>query len=373
MELRNVRRSFGGTEVLRGISLDVPDGSFTSLLGPSGCGKSTTLRIMAGLDRPDSGQVLMNGEEVSDRSATARNIAMVFQSYALYPHLTVAQNMALPLTMRELSRWQRLPLVGGLHGGTRQTRRAIQARVAAMAAMLDLTDLLGRKPGQLSGGQQQRVAVGRALIREPSVFLLDEPLSNLDAKLRTQMRAELSALHTRTGRSFVYVTHDQTEAISMSDQVALMLEGRIAQIGPPRTLYETPQSRAVAAFIGDHPINLVPVSLAPGQASGAFARCRPIGLTTPRTVVIGLRPEHLYLDPAGPLEGRLVGAEYLGAETVLTLKVAEDVEIRAVAPGDVTPPAPDSPLRLGFAPEHVHVFDADGGERLDLSLERAAA
>ncbi len=373
MELRNVRRSFGGVEVLRGISLHVPAGSFTSLLGPSGCGKSTTLRIMAGLDRPDSGDVLMDGVDVSRRSATERNIAMVFQSYALYPHLTVAQNMALPLTMRELSRWQRLPLVGGLSGAARQRQRTIQERVAAMAAMLDLTELLGRKPSQLSGGQQQRVAVGRALIREPSVFLLDEPLSNLDARLRTQMRGELRALHKRTGRSFVYVTHDQTEAISMSDRVALMLDGRIAQIGPPRTLYEAPQSQAVAAFIGDHPINLVPVSLAPGQASGAFARCRPVGLAAPRAVVIGLRPEHLCLDPAGPLEGHLVGAEYLGAETVLTLKIAEGFEIRAVAPGTFTSPAPNAALRLGFAPEHVHVFDADGGERLDLSLERGAA
>ena len=357
MDLRDVYRRFGAVEVLRGVSLTVPPGSFTSLLGPSGCGKSTTLRIMAGLDRPDSGQVLMDGEDVSQRTATQRNIAMVFQSYALYPHLTVAENMALPLTMRELSRWQRLPLVGRIDGGGRTTRREIARRVQSMAEMLDLTHLLDRKPGQLSGGQQQRVAVGRALIREPSVFLLDEPLSNLDAKLRTQMRGELSALHARTGRSFVYVTHDQTEAISMSDQVALMLDGQIAQVGPPRTLYEMPATRAVAAFIGDHPINLISVSVAPGQVSGPFTGHRPAGPAAPGAVVIGLRPEHLRIDGDGAIEGRLVHAEYLGSETVVTVQVEGDVAIKAVAPGDQPLPGPGSSLRLGFDSRHAHVFE----------------
>ena len=372
MELRNVVRRYGAVEVLRGISLTVPEGSFTSLLGPSGCGKSTTLRIIAGLDRPNGGAVLMNGLDVTDRTATERNVAMVFQSYALYPHLTVAQNMALPLTMREMTRLERLPLAGRILPSGQRKRAEIAKRAQATAAMLGLSNLLHRKPAQLSGGQQQRVAVGRALIREPSLFLLDEPLSNLDAKLRTEMRSELIALHRRTGRSFVYVTHDQTEAISMSDQVALMIEGRIAQVGPPRTLYEAPASRTVAAFLGDHPINLSPVELAPGQASGPFAAMRPADGQTRGQAVVGLRPEHLHPDPAGSLTGRLVQVEYLGAEAVLTVVVADGHEVKATAAGDTVLPAAGRTIRLGFEVRHLHMFDAVTGDRLSLTLERAA-
>ncbi|MEL7174267.1 MAG: ABC transporter ATP-binding protein, partial [Pseudomonadota bacterium] len=187
MALRDIRRRFGGTDVLHGISLDVPEGSFTSLLGPSGCGKSTTLRIMAGLDAPTAGQVLMRGEDVAERTPAERNVAMVFQSYALYPHMTVAENIALPLRMREMTRAERLPLIGRMLPGGRAKRAAEAARVAAVAEMLGLGDLLHRKPAALSGGQKQRAALGRALVRDPSIFLLDEPLSNLDATLRVQM------------------------------------------------------------------------------------------------------------------------------------------------------------------------------------------
>ena len=372
MELRNVVRRYGAVEVLRGISLTVPEGSFTSLLGPSGCGKSTTLRIIAGLDRPDGGTVLMNGTDVTDRTATERNVAMVFQSYALYPHLTVAHNMALPLTMREMTRLERLPMAGRILPAVRRRQAGIAKRVEATAAMLGLNDLLHRKPAQLSGGQQQRVAVGRALIREPSLFLLDEPLSNLDAKLRTEMRSELIALHRRTGRSFVYVTHDQAEAISMSDQVALMIDGRIAQVGPPRTLYQAPASRTVAAFLGDHPINLIPVELAAGQASGPFAMMRPANGPADGRAVVGLRPEHLHPDPAGSLSGHLEHVEYLGAEAVLTVAVGGDHRVKATAAGDTALPASGDAIRLGFETRHLHLFDADTGDRLSLTLERAA-
>jgi multiple sugar transport system ATP-binding protein len=371
MQLRDVVRRFGATEVLRGISLEVPEGSFTSLLGPSGCGKSTTLRILAGLDRPNAGQVLMDGVDVAELSAAERNVAMVFQSYALYPHLTVAQNIGLPLAMREMNRWERLPGFG-LLPSARRKRAGIDARVAGMAEMLGLQALLERKPGQLSGGQQQRVSVGRALIREPSLFLLDEPLSNLDAKLRVQMRGELSALHKRTGRSFVYVTHDQAEAISMSDQVALMLGGTIAQVGAPRLLYERPATREVAAFLGHHPINLIPVELEPGALSGPFAAFRPAGAAG-GAAVLGLRPEHLRLDKAGTIRGRLTGVEYLGAEAVLEVQVEGAGLVRALAPGDAALPAPGSAVALAFDPAQAHLFDAETGHRLELALERGAA
>ena len=373
MELRNVTRRFGAVEVLRDISLTVPPGSFTSLLGPSGCGKSTTLRIMAGLDRPSTGTVWLGGEDVTDHSATERNIAMVFQSYALYPHLTVAENIAMPLTMRALKRVERLPLVGRFSQGAKAKRARISARVTEMAEMLGLGALLHRKPAQLSGGQQQRVAVGRALIRDPSLFLLDEPLSNLDAKLRLQMRGELTALHRRTGRSFVYVTHDQAEAISMSDQVAVMLEGRIAQIGSPRLLYEAPATTAVAAFIGDHPINLIPAQVMNGRLSPPFAGFAAVGLGKATDVVVGLRPEHLSPDPAGTLMGRLVHAEYLGSETVLSVAVAGADVVRAVAPGDADLPAPGATLLLGFESSRAHLFDAGTGNRLPLGLTQRAA
>jgi multiple sugar transport system ATP-binding protein len=373
MQLRDVVRRFGATEVLRGISLDVPDGSFTSLLGPSGCGKSTTLRIIAGLDRPDAGQVLMDGHDVSELTAAERNVAMVFQSYALYPHLTVAQNIGLPLAMRDMSRLERTPFLTRVLPSARRKRAAIEARVRAMAEMLDLSPLLERKPAQLSGGQQQRVSVGRALIREPSLFLLDEPLSNLDAKLRIQMRSELAALHRRTGRSFVYVTHDQAEAIGMSDRVALMLNGEIAQVGPPRELYETPATRDVAAFLGQHPINLLHISLQRGGVSGPFAAFRPVGAGTPGAAVLGLRPEHLRPDPKGPVHGRLTAVEFLGAETLLQLEVEGAGTVRAIAPGEYVPPPPGGLVRLAFDPERAHLFDAGTGARMSLALERGAA
>ena len=373
MELRDVTRRFGDTAVLHGVSLAVPDGSFTSLLGPSGCGKSTTLRIMAGLDRPTSGAVLMDGRDVAELTPAERNIAMVFQSYALYPHLTVRENIALPLAMRGMSRLERTLGFDRLLPSARRKSADIGRRVGAIAEMLGIEGLLDRKPAQLSGGQKQRVAVGRALVRDPALFLLDEPLSNLDATLRVQMRAELAALHRRTGKSFVYVTHDQVEAMSMSDRVAVVLEGRIAQVGAPRDLYERPESRAVAAFIGAQPINLVEASLAHGAVSGPFAAWRPRGAALPARAVIGIRPEHLVPAEAGEVRARLEAVEYLGAETLLHLRAADGQALRALAPGDWAPPAPGAEIALGFEPRHVHLFDAETGARLALGLERAAA
>ncbi|MFN4153884.1 MAG: ABC transporter ATP-binding protein [Paracoccaceae bacterium] len=339
IDLETITRQFGETEVLHGITLSVAKGGFTALLGPSGCGKSTLLRILAGLDRPTSGAVRFGGRDVSDQGPAARNVAMVFQAYALYPHLTVAENIAMPLAMRGMTRAER-SLLGRLMPGVR-AKRAAQARaVRNVAEMLEIGALLARKPAELSGGQKQRVALARALVRDPSVFLLDEPLSNLDAKLRVQMRAEIVALHRKTGGTFVHVTHDQTEAMGMADQVAVLLAGRIAQVGTPRDLYERPATRDVAAFVGTHPINLVPGAVfgVPGEA--------------------GLRPEHL--TPGGGIAARLLHVEYQGAELLLEAVTEAGTRLRAVAPGGWQAPAPGAVVLLGYAPQNLHRFDATG-------------
>ncbi|GIX13221.1 MAG: sugar ABC transporter ATP-binding protein [Paracoccaceae bacterium] len=372
IELRNVRRRFGRADVLHGISLTIAEGSFTSLLGPSGCGKSTTLRIMAGLDRPSAGQVLMGGRDVSELTPAERNVAMVFQSYALYPHLTVRQNIALPLAMRHMTRLERLPLLSGLMPSARRKRADISRRVEDVARMLGITDLLERKPGQLSGGQQQRAAVGRALVRDPALFLLDEPLSNLDAALRVQMREELTALHRRTGRSFVYVTHDQAEAMSMSDHVVVMMGGRIVQQGAPRTLYDEPASIEVARFIGSHRINLIEVRIENGRLVGPFAHLGVSGSGLPARAVLGLRPEHLRPARGGPVAARLEKAEYLGAETLLHLRLPDGARLRAVAPGSYVPPPEGDGVELEVAPGQAHLFESEGGQRLRVALQRAA-
>ncbi|MEO1533685.1 MAG: ABC transporter ATP-binding protein [Pseudomonadota bacterium] len=371
MALRDIRRRFGGTDVLHGISLDVPEGSFTSLLGPSGCGKSTTLRIMAGLDAPSSGHVLMRGEDVAERTPAERNVAMVFQSYALYPHMTVAENIALPLRMREMTRAERLPLIGRMLPGGRAKRAAEAARVAAVAEMLGLADLLHRKPAALSGGQRQRAALGRALVRDPSIFLLDEPLSNLDATLRVQMRAELAALHARTGCPFVYVTHDQAEAMSLSDQVVVMMGGRIAQAGPPRVLYEAPAHRDVAAFVGAHPINLFDVRASAGRLAGAFAALRaPV---EHGHAVLGLRPEDLALDPDGPIAARMVRPAYLGNEVMLHAVLEDGREIRALVPGHARLPEAGAAIALTPVPGRTHLFDEKTGDRIGAGAGSLAA
>lgn len=354
LELRDVCRRFGKTDVLKSINITIPEGSFTALLGSSGCGKSTTLRIMAGLDRPTSGQVLLQGRSVAEKTAHQRNIAMVFQSYALYPHLTVFQNMALPLTMRHLSTFGRMPLLGALVPGAQKNRAMIADKVEQAAAVLGLDNLLGRKPSELSGGQKQRVALGRAMVRDPALFLLDEPLSNLDARLRVKMRGELTALHKRTGRPFVYVTHDQAEAMAMADQIIVMMGGHVAQVGTPRDLYDRPANREVAAFIGTNSINL----FAPEDG--------PTGLhSADGQALLGVRPEHLTPSTEGSVSASLHNAEFLGSEIVLTLRLSSGKEITALAPGDYTVPAEGTSVRLQAEPHRIHLFDPSSGNRLE--------
>ncbi len=368
IELKDVYRRYGATTALNGISLRIAEGSFTTLLGPSGCGKSTTLRIIAGLEPQSAGQVLIDGRDVAGLRAAERNVAMVFQSYALYPHMTVRQNINLPLAMRNMNVWQRLPLMDRLLASARDLAAAHRTKVREIASLLDIETLLDRKPSQLSGGQKQRAAVARALVRDPVAFLLDEPLSNLDVKLRLQMRGELVDLHQRTGRTFVYVTHDQAEAMSMSDQIAVMMDGSIVQSGTPRAIYERPATREIAAFVGDHPLNLVEVPARSRELPEPFTSFAFDTRLTNDTVVIGLRPEVLVPADDGLLAGRVARIEYLGSEAVATVVLAGDRTIRAVLPTHSVLRQPGDEIRFNFDSDHAHLFDGSTGARLKARL-----
>lgn len=319
LTLRNISKSFGAVSVLRNISLDVRDGEFLTLLGPSGCGKSTLLRIVAGLEQQDAGSVFIGDQVVDRRRPKDRDVAMVFQSYALYPQMTVAANLALPLQMRRLSAVQRLPLLGPFMPGSRERHAGIGRDVCDVAKSLELTDLLDRKPGQLSGGQRQRVALARAMVRHPAVFLMDEPLSNLDTKLRTQLRAEIADLRRKLEATFVYVTHDQTEAMTMSDRIAVMFDGQLIQVGSPQALYAQPASRQLAEFVGTPRINMVDGIVQPGNVVHAADAHIPVPCNLPSgtPVTLGIRPETLHLvEYSGPgvLTGRIQRIEHLGSD-----------------------------------------------------------
>ncbi len=346
LRLAGLGKQFGsGVRVVQGIDLTVHSGEFMVLVGPSGCGKSTTLRMVAGLEDPTEGQVLIAGVDVTQRAPADRGVAMVFQSYALYPHMTVADNMGFGLRMAGL------PAV------------EVQARVARAAQSLQLEALLDRKPKALSGGQRQRVAIGRAIVREPQVFLFDEPLSNLDAALRTQMRAELAALHKRLGATIVYVTHDQVEAMTLGDRIAIFNGGRIEQVGAPLALYDRPANRFVAGFLGSPRMNMLPAAL-------AWA----LGVDAPAaTTELGVRPEHLHWvthdqtgdpasNPTSGLPALLARSEHLGDIALLHCRVAglpDPVIVKtALAPQGL--PAVGQALTLRADAARVLMFDAQG-------------
>jgi len=328
----------GGAPAVQGVNLRVEEGEFICLVGPSGCGKSTTLNLVAGLEQPTEGEVRLDGRRVNEQSPRERDVAMVFQSYALYPHRTVAGNLAFPLEVAGLKRAE------------------IARRVEETAERLGLTPLLRRRPAELSGGQRQRVALGRALVRRPRLFLFDEPLSNLDAALRTEVRAELKKLHESLGATFLYVTHDQAEAMTLADRVVVMQGGRVQQVAPPRTLYAEPANAFVAGFFGAPRINLVrPQTL--GLAPGA------------PPFLVGVRPEHLELGglggeppPAGALPARVYLVEPLGAEAWVTVE-REGERLTARCPADVHPPA-GAAVWVRAPAERLHRFDARSGARL---------
>ncbi|WP_193186997.1 ABC transporter ATP-binding protein [Nisaea sediminum] len=292
--LSGIEKNYGTTRVLNGLDIDIADGEFLTLVGPSGCGKSTLLRIIAGLESQTSGDVSIGGRVVNHVRPSRRDLAMVFQSYALYPHLTVQQNMETPLRLRDMTHWERMPLLGAALPGRGEKLRALRGLVRETAETLKIEHLLHRKPGQLSGGQRQRVALGRAMVRKPVAFLMDEPLSNLDAALRVHMRSELAELHHALKTTFIYVTHDQAEALTMSDRMAVMMDGDILQLGAPDEIYRDPADRRVAEFIGSPRINMLD-----GEAD-ADGRVVAHGIPLKRRLggahkelSIGVRPEHL--------------------------------------------------------------------------------
>ena len=325
-----------------GIDLTVEEGELVVFVGPSGCGKSTLLRMISGLDRPTSGRVEINGTDVTRRSAADRGLAMVFQSYALYPHMTVWQNMAFGLQ------------------NTRMPKAEVAERIADAARLLEIEPLLDRRPGQLSGGQRQRVAIGRAIVRRPTAFLLDEPLSNLDAELRVSMRAELSALHDRLKATMIHVTHDQVEAMTMADRIVVLRAGRIEQVDTPLNLYNRPANLFVAGFIGAPGMNLWPALGEPdGFRLEGGTQLRLPDLKVSGPVTFGLRPQHLRLDGEGPLLAKVVMVEALGAESVVHAELDGGARLLAVLPGQPDL-AKGTEIRLGFDRAHLHVFDAEG-------------
>ncbi len=300
IEIRGLRKAFDGTEVLKGVDLTIEHGEFISLVGPSGCGKSTLLRVIAGLEPQSSGEIRIDGIRADGVRPSARNLAMVFQSYALYPHLSVFDNIAVPLRMKRLSALQRLPLVGQLMPSRRSSECVIREDVERVAEQLEISPLLKRKPGQLSGGQRQRVAVGRAIVRQPRAFLFDEPLSNLDAKLRVHMRAEIAQLHRQLKTTFIYVTHDQAEAMTMSGRIAVMIGGELIQVGTPSAIYEDPRDIRVAEFIGTPKINAFPGRICADGRLEVLGHPLPVATSAPEGECrICVRPERIGLGAAG--------------------------------------------------------------------------
>ncbi|WP_299658341.1 ABC transporter ATP-binding protein [uncultured Tateyamaria sp.] len=343
--LNDVKKSFGPTDVIHGISTDIADGEFIVIVGPSGCGKSTLLRMVAGLETVSSGDVMIGGTRANDLEPMDRDIAMVFQNYALYPHMSVRQNMGYGLKIAKLPKEQ------------------IEAKVVEAAKLLQLEALLDRKPKQLSGGQRQRVAMGRAIVREPAVFLFDEPLSNLDAKLRVQMRLEIKELQSKLGITSLYVTHDQVEAMTMADRMIVMNGGIAEQIGTPLEVYETPRTLFAAQFIGSPAMNVVDAQVVEGKVLlGGTPVADAVGENGP--VKLGVRPEHLTQDADGPLEVTVQVTEPLGANTLFHGKLAGATgDFTASLPGVHTLQGQGSQMRFSIQPGQAHLFDADTGLR----------
>ncbi|MDI9918287.1 ABC transporter ATP-binding protein [Rhodococcus sp. IEGM 1379] len=357
IRIEGLSRKFQNVTAVDNISMDILDGDFLVLLGPSGCGKTTLLRMLAGLLEPSSGRIVLDGEDITNVPAKRRDVAMVFQNYALYPHLSVAKNLGFPLRVRKVPKAE------------------AHERIEEVAQQLDIAHLLGRKPKELSGGQRQRVAVGRAIVRSPRAFLMDEPLSNLDAKLRTATRRELTALHRRLGATFVYVTHDQIEAMTMATRIALLNNGQVEQIGTPEEVYDNPASVFVAGFLGSPPMNLIDATVGSDKgrvvvsSSGVRALLWP-GESGEQKVVLGVRPEHLTVtgdadaDEVGArFQARVESVENLGSEQIAYCAVGSNT-VCVRMPRPVTLRSGET-VTLAAKLERLHLFDADSGRRLE--------
>ncbi|MCB5190556.1 sn-glycerol-3-phosphate ABC transporter ATP-binding protein UgpC [Methylobacillus arboreus] len=372
LSLQRLGKRFAQTVILKEIDLDIASGEFIVLVGPSGCGKSTLLRILAGLEEADEGQVILDGRSINRLPPRERNMALVFQDYALYPHKTVYDNLAFGLSIR----------------GTQ--KHEIQQKVHAAADLLQLTGLLQRKPAALSGGQRQRVAIGRALVREAQLFLFDEPLSNLDAKLRTEMRMEIKRLHQRLGKTMIYVTHDQVEAMTLADRIAVINHGRIEQLGTPAEIYQFPATTFVAGFMGAPPMNLLtlPLQWSAGNATAFIAGqalpTHPLENTSEKEITLGIRPEHLRINdstlngqPGLLLNAAVELVEPLGSETIATLRLEqptanlEQYTVQARFPGNQSISNGQN-LQVHVAYANLHWFDSNSGIRLTTSQASSA-
>ena len=361
--LHNARKSFGSVDIIKGVNLEVPNGEFCVFVGPSGCGKSTLLRMIAGLEDFTSGHLLIGNKEMANVQSADRGVAMVFQSYALYPHMTVKENISFGLKMAKMPADQ------------------IAARVKHASDMLQLGPLLDRKPSQLSGGQRQRVAIGRSIVREPEVFLFDEPLSNLDANLRVQMRIEITKLHQDLKSTMIYVTHDQVEAMTMADKIVVLHAGIIEQVGSPLDLYHRPNNMFVAGFIGSPKMNFIKAVASPLKG-GKINVSLPGGtkivlddqgqkISVGQKIALGIRPEHITIGEKndGELKGNLRIAEYLGSETMFYASLADGSDLSVKADG-LTSAKQGADIKFGLAAKACHLFDAKGDTILNGDLSK---
>jgi multiple sugar transport system ATP-binding protein len=348
LSLHNLTKSYGSTQVLHGINLDVADGEFVVFVGPSGCGKSTTLRMIAGLEEVTSGEVIIGDRAVNNLEPKERDIAMVFQNYAIYPHMSVKKNIAFGLRSSNMSKPDK------------------ESRIQEVAEILGMVPLLDRKPNALSGGQRQRVAIGRAMVRDPAVFLFDEPLSNLDAQLRTQMRLEIKKLHQRVGNTIIFVTHDQIEAMTMADRIVIMKDGHIQQVGTPAEVYHKPANAFVAQFIGAPSMNMIRGTLDRDGVSlitGGKINTTQTSVD-PRKILVGVRPDDLSLEAGNPVvSGEVTVREPLGPETLIYVDTPSG-EIIAKASGR-TPPAVGEKVTLSAEIPNLHIFDSETGLALE--------
>jgi multiple sugar transport system ATP-binding protein len=351
LHLDNVKKRYGALEILHGINLAVADGEFVVLVGPSGCGKSTLLRMIAGLESVSDGEIRIGGRRANEVPPQKRNISMVFQSYALFPHMTVKDNITFGPRIR------------------RENAQETEEKLKRAASMLNLGAYLDRRPGQLSGGQRQRVAMGRSIVRNPDLFLFDEPLSNLDAQLRMQMRTEIKALHHKFESTIIYVTHDQIEAMTMADRIVVMNGGRIEQVGTPLELYDHPANRFVAGFLGSPAMSFIDGTVSMSNqgtsirlSDSALVPVTGTSVSNGASVILGIRPEHYRLDPAGPIRLVVDVIEPTGSESHIYGHVGPS-EVRAVFRERISV-SPGETLNLSVEPEKVHLFDADTGMRL---------
>lgn len=342
--IRGLTKSFGAHMALTDVNLEVDAGQLLVVLGPSGCGKSTLLRLIAGLETADRGEIILEGNNITGLEPQKRKTALVFQNYALYPHMTVFENMAFPLKVAHLP------------------KKAVSEAVHKTARLLELEALLERRPGQLSGGQRQRVALGRGLVRQPSIFLLDEPLSNLDAALRIKMRQEIVSLQKRLGITMIYVTHDQTEALTMADRLAVIKDGRICQTGTPIEIYDNPGNSFVASFVGTPPINLFDEEI-----SGGRGKLLPVNYGIPEgRYKVGVRPEHIVLGAGGALSGKVVSAEYVGSVSHLRVQAGQLTLALTKRRGDTSLSEPGQQVNFDVKTKDFLFFDSESGRRIEM-------